>query len=116
MNGWEWEASMDVWTAPFTCHDSWHVCVTREKNILLHQSQNVPIFLTVWIMTGDGSLQFSGSRQFLMSRVRAGSGDTFTWRSEDSLDLIPVKFFLVASHSNESSEEEKVTGDNIFLK
>ena len=91
------------------------VCDTQ-GNILLHQSQNVPIFLTVWIMTGDGSLQFSGSRQFLMSRVRAGSGDTFTWRSEDSLDLIPVKFFLVASHSYESSEEEKVTGDNIFLK
>ena len=41
--------------------------------------------------TSSGSLQFSGSRQVLMRRDRAGSEDTFPWFTEDSQDMIPVK-------------------------
>ena len=102
MNGWE----VRYGRVNSSSYLSWHVCLARKKNILLHQSQSISIFLGVWMRTSSGSLQFSGSRQVLMRRDRAGSWDTFPWFSEDSQDLIPAKcqwkcpsylFFLVVS-------------------
>ena len=95
---------MDVWTAPVTCHDT---CVWHAREIFFSTKVKVfPFSSQLWMRTSSGSLQFSGSRQVLMRRDRAGSWDTFPWFSEDSQDLIPAKcqwkcpsylFFLVVS-------------------